>query len=147
VAQVSTIPIDIPETTPDERTMATLAHALQIVSGFIAPMIILIVKRDSKFVAFHAVQALLLQLVNMLFSFVLFGLWMGIILGAAFTSGPKQTGPPPSFLFVFPLVFLGVIGDWLFTLVMAILYGIKAGRGEWAGYPVIGGWARRILKI
>ena len=30
-------------------------------------------------------------------------------------------------------------------LVMAIMYGIKAGKGEWAAYPVVGGWARRVL--
>jgi len=32
-------------------------------------------------------------------------------------------------------------------LVVAIVYGIKAGRGEWASYPVLGPLARRILKI
>jgi hypothetical protein len=27
---------------------------------------------------------------------------------------------------------------WVGTLVIAILYAIKAGRGDWADYPVIG---------
>jgi uncharacterized membrane protein len=31
--------------------------------------------------------------------------------------------------------------------VIAIVYAIKAGRGEWANYPVIGKIARRILKM
>jgi uncharacterized membrane protein len=46
------------EITSDEKTMATLAHVLQLVGGWIAPLIIYLVKRDSKFVAFHAMQAL-----------------------------------------------------------------------------------------
>jgi len=33
------------------------------------------------------------------------------------------------------------------TLVIAIMYCIKAGRGEWAEYPVLGRLARKILKI
>jgi hypothetical protein len=27
---------------------------------------------------------------------------------------------------------------------LAILYGIKAGRGEWAAYPIVGRWAMRL---
>src|SRR5580704_17545146 len=49
------------ETTQDERTMGTLAHVLQLVGGWIAPLIIFLVKRDSRFVSFHALQVLLLQ--------------------------------------------------------------------------------------
>jgi hypothetical protein len=48
---------------------------------------------------------------------------------------------------MFPLMWLLVIGWWAVVLVAAVVYGIKAGRGEWAAYPVLGGWARRILKI
>ncbi|MFZ0479208.1 MAG: hypothetical protein WAL71_08665 [Terriglobales bacterium] len=36
---------------------------------------------------------------------------------------------------------------WVAVLVIAIIYAIKAGRGEWANYPVIGKIARRILKM
>jgi uncharacterized membrane protein len=38
----------------DERTMAVLAHALQVVGWWIAPLIIFVLKRQSRFVAFHA---------------------------------------------------------------------------------------------
>src|SRR5262244_4325887 len=44
--------------TQDERTMALLAHVLGIFAGFLAPLIFFLVKRDSKFVSFHALQAL-----------------------------------------------------------------------------------------
>jgi uncharacterized membrane protein len=40
-----------------------------------------------------------------------------------------------------------MMGFWIGMLVIAIVYGIKAGRGEWAEYPVIGRIAKRILKI
>jgi len=49
------------ELTLDERTMAILAHMLQTVGLWIAPLIIFVVKRESKFVSFHVLQALLLQ--------------------------------------------------------------------------------------
>jgi len=48
---------------------------------------------------------------------------------------------------LFPVVWLGMMGWWVFILVVAIVYGIKAGRGEWAEYPVLGRLARRILRI
>ena len=41
--------------------MAILAHMLQTVGLWIAPLIIFVVKRESKFVSFHVLQALLLQ--------------------------------------------------------------------------------------
>ena len=33
---------------------------------------------------------------------------------------------------------------WVVNLVLGIVFGIKANRGEWAAYPVIGRWAHRI---
>ncbi|HET7748818.1 MAG TPA: hypothetical protein VFK81_05520 [Terriglobales bacterium] len=36
---------------------------------------------------------------------------------------------------------------WTLMLVIAIVYAIKAGRGEWAEYPVLGRVSRKILKI
>jgi hypothetical protein len=50
-------------------------------------------------------------------------------------------------MILFPVVWLGMMGWWVFILVVAIVYGIKAGRGEWAAYPVLGRLACRILKI
>jgi len=39
------------------------------------------------------------------------------------------------------------MGMWVVMLVVAIVYGIKAGNGEWAEYPVLGALARHFLKI
>ena len=52
----------LPEPTQDERTMATLAHVLQMVGGFLAPLIIFFIRRESRFVSFHALQVLFLQI-------------------------------------------------------------------------------------
>ncbi len=134
--------------TQDERTMATLAHVLQLVGWWIAPLVIFLVKRESRFVKFHALQALLLQLVYM----VMFGLcmvgWFALIFSTIVQHPvPKGEAPPPAIFLVFPLVWLGFMGMYVLLTVMAIVYGIKAGRGEWAAYPVLGAWARKMLRI
>lgn len=133
-----------PAPTQDERTMATLAHVLQMVGWFIAPLIIFFIKRESRFVSFHALQAIFLQLVYMLVGMVFMALWFAFIFGTVFTA-PKS-GPPPLLLILFPLIWLGWMVMWVLMLVTAIVYGIKAGKGEWAAYPVIGRWARRVLN-
>jgi uncharacterized Tic20 family protein len=136
------------ETTPDERTMATLAHALQLVGSWIAPLIIFLIRRQSRFVSFHALQALLLQIIHTIIVIVLMILWFVTIFSTVFhqTSGKPPVFPPMMFLLM-PLVWLGFMAMWVGTLVIAIIYAIKAGRGEWADYPVLGRLARKMLKM
>jgi uncharacterized membrane protein len=128
--------------------MATLAHALQLIGSWIAPLIIFLIRRQSRFVSFHALQALLLQIVHTIIVVVLMVLWFTTIFATVFhqTSG-KPPDFPPAFFVLFPLVWLGFMGMWVGTLIIAILYAIKAGRGEWADYPVLGKLARRMLKM
>ena len=143
-------PAPIPATiADDEKTFAALAHALQLVGWWIAPLIIFAVKRQSKFVSFHALQALLLQcIVAVLWAGAMI-VWFALIFGTLFRNGvPQQNAPPPTgFILFFPLIWLVGMGVWVTVLVLSILYAIKDGRGEWAGYPVIGNWAKRILKV
>lgn len=136
------------DTTPDERTMATLAHALQLIGSWIAPLIIFLIRRRSRFVSFHALQALLLQIVHTVLVVFLMVLWFTTIFTTIFhqTSG-KPPDFPPAFFVLFPLVWLGFMSLWVGTLIIAILYAIKAGRGEWADYPVLGKLARKMLKM
>ena len=136
------------DTTPDERTMATLAHALQLVGSWIAPLIIFLIRRQSRFVSFHALQALLLQIVHTIIVIVLMLLWFATIFTTVFhqTSGNPPVFPPMMFLLM-PLVWLGFMAIWVGTLVIAIIYAIKAGRGEWADYPVLGRLAQKMLKM
>lgn len=135
------------ETTQDERTMAVLAHALQLVGGWIAPLVIFFVRRQSRFVSFHALQVLFLHLVYIVVWGGLMTFWIvGILLAILQTHG-SGNAPPTAILVLFPLLWLGFMGMWAFTVVVAVVYAIKAGRGEWAEYPVLGAWARRVLKI
>ena len=136
------------DTTPDERTMATLAHALQLIGSWIAPLIIFLIRRHSLFVAFHALQALLLQIVHTIIVLALMMLWFTTIFTIVFhQTGGKPPEFPPALFVLFPLVWVGFMAMWVGTLIIAILYAIKAGRGEWADYPVLGKLARKILKM
>jgi uncharacterized Tic20 family protein len=144
----ATPPIGAIEPAQDERTMAILAHVLQVVGWWIAPLIIFLIKRESRFVSFHAPQALLLQIVYMFIMGVFMVMWFGtIFMTMAHHGDGSNTAPPPAFFIVFPIMWLGFMGLWILMLVIAIVYGIKAGRGEWAEYPLLGSLSRKILKI
>ena len=69
--------------------MATLAHALQLIGWWIAPLIIFLIRRRSRFVSFHALQALLLQIVHVIIVVILMALWFATIFTTVFhqTSG------------------------------------------------------------
>ena len=128
--------------------MAILAHVLQIVGWWIAPLIIFLIKRDSKFAAFHSLQALLLQILYMFVLAAFMVVWFAsffLVMSHAHTG--KDVPPPPGFFILMPLIWLGWMGMWALMLVVAIVYGVKAGRGEWAEYPILGRLARKILNI
>ena len=134
--------------TQDERTMAILAHVLQVVGWWIAPLIIFVMKRDSRFTSFHALQALFLQILYVVLMGVFMLVWfVGVFAMMAHLPAGKSAPPPPAFFLLMPLIWLGWMGMWVVMIVMAIVYGIKAGRGEWAEYPVLGRLARKILNI
>ncbi|MBI2682606.1 MAG: DUF4870 domain-containing protein [Acidobacteriales bacterium] len=124
--------------------MATLAHALQMVGSFIAPLIIFLVRRDSRFVSFHALQALLLQVFFIVTWIVVFTVFfVGMFLSMPMDG--KHSNQPPMFIFFFPVLWLVIFGGQMTVLVMAIVYAIKAGKGEWANYPLIGRLVRKML--
>lgn len=132
----------LPVPNQDERTMAFLAHLLQIFTGFMAPLIIFIIKQNSRFVRFHSLQALIWQVSYMMlfllgfaFSFIL--VFTSILHEATARHGQN---PPVAFFLLFPLLWLFAIFGWVANLTLGIVYGIKANRGEWAQYPVIGRW-------
>ena len=136
------------EISQDDRTMATLAHALQVVCSWIAPFVILLVKRDSLFVRFHALQALLLQVCLLAVWMVGFAVFVGTMIATMPAAHSGANSPPPlAMMIAFPIFWLLAMSGWAVVLILAIVYGIKAGRGEWAGYPLIGRVARRLLKI
>lgn len=101
----------------DDKTMAMLAHLLGIVTGFVGPLVIWLIKKDqSKFVAYHAMQALFFQLALNIGMFVL-----GITIILAIAA---------------PLI-------WVAGIVFAVIAGLAANRGEWYELPVVGKIARQ----
>jgi uncharacterized membrane protein len=127
--------------------MAVLAHALQMVGGWIAPLVIFFTKRQSRFVSFHALQVLLLQGVKIVFVIIFMMLWMAFVVFTILSERSHHSDPPLAMIAIFLTLWLVWFGFWIFTLVLAILHSIKAGRGEWAEYPIFGKIARRILKL
>ena len=133
--------------TPDERQVAMLAHFLQLFGGFIAPLVIYLVKRQSRFVAFHALQALIWQGVYFVGAMIGLVMWLVLFFGAIAMhvhAGASQ-GTPFELFILFPLIWLFFAGGWVVTLTLAIVYGIKANQGQWAAYPIIGRWAHRLV--
>src|SRR5689334_2684168 len=66
--------------TSDEKTMAILAHILALVTWFIGPLIIYLVKKDSAYVTAHAKESLNFQL-TMLIAVIVSVLLMVILIG------------------------------------------------------------------
>jgi uncharacterized membrane protein len=133
--------------TLDERTMALLAHLLQIVGLWIAPLIIFVVKRESRFVSFHALQALLLQVLYLFLMALGVVFWFGAVVLTMILHANGNSSSPPAFFIFMPMLWVDWMSVWGAMVVVAILYGVKAGRGEWAEYPYLGRLARRILKL
>ena len=128
--------------TKDECTMAMLAHLLQVFSGFIGPLVIFLVKQDSKFVKYHALQSLIWQAAYLILGFGAMAIFFVAMFGSIAHNPPgvpHQPGqPPPAFVFFFPLIWLFWGCGWIVNLILGIVYSVKANRGEWAGYPLIG---------
>jgi uncharacterized Tic20 family protein len=129
----------------DDCVIAMLAHVLMIFSWFWAPLIIYFAKRDSRFVAFHALQALYWQIIvfcGWILSFVAF-IVVTIMVGVASVRAQGASLPPMAGLLLFWLAFMG---GWVLNLVLGIIFGIKASHGEWARYPLLGRLALRHAK-
>ena len=130
--------------------MAMLSHLLMIFAGFIPPLVIYLVKRESKFVAFHAMQGLLWHVLMFVLQF--FGI-AGIMVSMFLTLPRVPQKPDASNPFPFPFFgFFGVFWIlfmvmWMINMILGIVYCIKASRGEWAEYPLFGRLARRIVGV
>src|ERR1022692_2356392 len=89
--------------------MAMLAHVLQVVAWWLAPLGIFLVKRESRFVAFHALQALLLQIVYLILCVLFVAAWfIGFFVTVAKASHVPNAAPPMMLFVLFPLIWLGL---------------------------------------
>lgn len=99
--------------TSDERTLAILAHILTIISSFIAPLVIYLLKKDeSTFVSEHAKESLNFQITMFILYMISFALML-LLIG-------------------FLLIFLLSIAN----LVLAIIATIKANENRMYRYPI-----------
>lgn len=96
----------------DDKTMAILAHILSIVAGFLAPLVIYLIKKDnSPYATAHAKESLNFQLTLLIAYFVSFIL-MFVLIGAL-------------------LIVLLMIAN----LVLVIIATIKASENKMYKYP------------
>ena len=107
-----------PAVKDDEKMFALLAHLSPLAClAFIGPIVALLVKQDSEFVKYHAIQALVFQAAAVMITMVVYVITCGL-------------GAP--------------IG--LLTIVGAIYVGIQAYGGSWDGYPLIDSIGRPAAK-
>lgn len=104
-----------PVTTPtsDEKTLAILAHILTIISSFIAPLIIYLIKKDdSPYVAEHAKESLNFQ-ITMFILYIISVVLMLLLIG-------------------FLLIWLLSIAN----IILVIIATIKASENKMYRYPI-----------
>src|SRR5215469_917816 len=117
--------------------MATLAQALSLL-GFLAPLIVFFIKRQSRFVSFHALQAVLWHIAYMLLIFVCMAIFFATFITTLVMHPPAKDAPPVGLFLFFPLVWLVLVASGVLNMILAVVYAIKAGQGEWANYPIFG---------
>jgi uncharacterized Tic20 family protein len=139
-----------PEPTQEERTAAMLAHVLSMFAGFVAPLVIYFVKRrESRFVAFHALQAFFWHLglmVTMFGTFIAFAITM---FTTRWIRGPlpfrgHDAGPPPAFFLGMFVIWAAMMSSLFVSMGFAVYLGVQANAGRWTRYPIIGSLVARI---
>ena len=127
MAENTAVPlVDETATTSDERTMAVLAQVLQLLGGWIAPLIIFFVKRQSRFITFHALQVLLFEGVCLFLSMLaMMGFFVAMALGITLGGFSSQhpSAPPAAFFLFFGFFWLAFVLLWFLKLSLAIIYG------------------------
>lgn len=98
--------------------MAQLTHILGLLTGFVGPLILWLVKKDDPFVEQHSKEALNFQ-ITIVIAFIVAGVLSFVLIG----------------LLLLPVIFI-------VDIVFCIQQTMKAGRGEPAQYPL----AIRIIK-
>jgi uncharacterized Tic20 family protein len=108
------------DVTQEDKTMAIVAHILGIPTGFIGPLIIWLIKKDqSKFVAYHAFQALIFQ-AAICIGYVIASVLTMVVIG----------------VFLYPV--LGIV-----SIIFGIMAAMAANKGEMYSYPLTGGFASK----
>ena len=113
-----------PRGSSDDRTWALLSYVLALVAGVIAPLVIYLVKKnESRFVRFHAVQALNMGITLFIESVAIF---IGAIFLAVITHG-----------FGVLLAGLAFVAVVIAHLVYLIIGAVKSNQGQLFQVPTI----------
>ncbi|HRE51870.1 MAG TPA: DUF4870 domain-containing protein [Flavitalea sp.] len=100
--------------TSDEKTMAVLSHILTLLVGFIAPLVIYLLKKDSSsFITAHAKESLNFQITLFIAFMISIVLWV---------------------------ILIGLLLTWLIgiaALVLIIIATIRASEGKLYRYPFV----------
>lgn len=133
--------------TNEEKLFALLCHLSVFIGGVFLPIILWATQKDkSKFVAFHALQAIFYQLsciviyVIFIFVFIFFYMFLSVGAGALFFGLSPDFAPLVTILIVIgSIIFYAAIFIAIFGFMgYAIYVGIKAHQGELRKYPFIG---------
>lgn len=112
-------PAPPPGPSSEDRTLAMLCHLLGLLTGFLGPLVLWLVKKDSSpFVDHHGRESLNFQLTLMLVMFAL-GIAMFILMFIVI-----------GFLLMPVIAVIGIL-----ALVAEILAAVAAQNGEWYRYP------------
>jgi uncharacterized Tic20 family protein len=134
----------------DEKITAMVAYILQIFTWFVGPLVIYFVKRDSRFVAFHALQGLIFQGCMLALSALMGIVWVVFIVWTAVTEDTAHAtsnAPPLAFFISVGIIGFAWVAGYVLNLCLSAYYAIQAANGKWSQYPVIGKWARRWAGI
>lgn len=109
----------VPMVTEEDKTLGTLCHLLGIFTGFLGPLILWLVKKDSSpYIAHHGREALNFQL-TLLLCFMGLGAVTVVLM----------------FVFVGVLLIPVLIVLRVLALVAEIMAAVAAQKGEWHRYP------------
>ena len=129
----------------DERLLAAVAHCAVLLPffGIIVPLYIWITQKDwSKCVCFHAIQALIYQMVMpaAILAVYLLGVWgfYGTLIGR-FPIG-QQSALPAGMLVLRCLLVSGILGSWGLTITLGLIGMTRTLAGRDFLYPIIGRW-------
>ena len=146
LAHLPVSPIPQPMAPGDERTWALLSHLsglLNLFTGFAGPIAALVIymvyKDRSRFVAYHALQSMIFQLIWWFGGGVLIGvMWAVVGVLSALLIGIVLI--PFALLATFILVLLP-----LGSIIYGVIGGIQVSQGQDFKYWLIGDWVRGTL--
>jgi len=128
----------------DEKMLALFSHLSLFLGGIILPIIFWATNKDkSKFVTFHALQALWFHIAYIaiilvwVFAFIFIAVVGGIGLGA-FTSATGSKEMPVFFIIAMIGFYATLFGIIFGAIGYSVYMGIKSYQGNLVKYPIIG---------